>query len=43
MRKSFARFAFEPDPKSPQEFKTFLAAEVKKWHDVVEKAGIKAQ
>jgi tripartite-type tricarboxylate transporter receptor subunit TctC len=43
MRKSFARFALEPDPKSPQEFKTFLAAEVKKWHDVVETAGIKAQ
>jgi tripartite-type tricarboxylate transporter receptor subunit TctC len=43
MRASLARFALTPDIKSPQEFGAFLAAEVKKWREVVDKAGIKAQ
>jgi len=43
MRASLARFSFEPEIKSPQEFSDFVAAEVRKWADVVGKAGIKPQ
>jgi len=43
LRANFARFALEPDIKSPEEFASFLAAEVTKWRKVVDDAGIKGQ
>lgn len=42
MRTSLARFAVEPEIKSPQDCASFLAAEVKKWGEVVQAANIKA-
>jgi tripartite-type tricarboxylate transporter receptor subunit TctC len=41
MRASLARFAMEPEIKTPQEFSAFIGAEVKKWAGVVNAAGIK--
>jgi tripartite-type tricarboxylate transporter receptor subunit TctC len=43
MRGKLVRFAMEPDPLTPAEFKTFFAEEVKKWADIVHNAGIKPQ
>jgi tripartite-type tricarboxylate transporter receptor subunit TctC len=43
MRASLGRFAFVPDIKSPEQFGAFLAAEVAKWRQVVDQAGIKPQ
>jgi tripartite-type tricarboxylate transporter receptor subunit TctC len=43
MRASLAKFALEPDVRSPQEFGALLASEVKRWAEVVEAAGIKVK
>jgi tripartite-type tricarboxylate transporter receptor subunit TctC len=38
--KSYEAQGFEPDPSTPEELRDFMVAEVAKYHDVVEKAGI---
>jgi tripartite-type tricarboxylate transporter receptor subunit TctC len=43
MKQSLARFNVEPNIASPQEFSTFLAAEARKWADIVKTTGIKVE
>ena len=43
MKQSLARFNVEPNIASPQEFSTFLAAEARKWADIVKATGIKVE
>jgi tripartite-type tricarboxylate transporter receptor subunit TctC len=41
MKARLARFQVEPKPGSPADFAAFIAAEAKKWADVIKAAGIK--
>ncbi|HZN29505.1 MAG TPA: tripartite tricarboxylate transporter substrate binding protein [Xanthobacteraceae bacterium] len=43
MRESLAKFNVEPNVTSPQEFSAFLAAEARKWADVVKATNIKVE
>lgn len=43
MRQSLAKFNVEPNIASPQDFRAFLAAEAKKWGDIVKAANIKVE
>jgi tripartite-type tricarboxylate transporter receptor subunit TctC len=43
MKQSLAKFNVEPNIASPQEFSTFLAAEARKWADIVKATGIKVE
>jgi len=43
MKRSLAKFNVEPNIASPQEFGTFLAAEARKWADIVKATGIKVE
>jgi len=43
MKQSLAKFNVEPNVASPQEFSTFLAAEARKWGDVVKATNIKVE
>jgi tripartite-type tricarboxylate transporter receptor subunit TctC len=43
MKQSLAKFNVEPNIASPQEFGTFLAAEARKWADVVKATNIKVE
>ena len=43
MRESLAKFNVEPNVTSPQEFSAFLAAEARKWSDVVKATNIKVE
>jgi tripartite-type tricarboxylate transporter receptor subunit TctC len=43
MKQSLARFNVEPNIASPEEFRAFLAAESKKWTDIVRAANIKIE
>jgi tripartite-type tricarboxylate transporter receptor subunit TctC len=43
MKQSLARFNVEPNIASPQEFRAFLAAEAKKWADIVKATSIKVE
>jgi tripartite-type tricarboxylate transporter receptor subunit TctC len=43
MKQSLARFNVEPNIASLQEFGTFLAAEARKWADIVKATGIKVE
>jgi tripartite-type tricarboxylate transporter receptor subunit TctC len=43
MKQRLAQFQVEPQPGSPQDFAAFIAAEAKKWADVIQAAGIKVE
>jgi len=43
LRESLAKLGVEPMPWSPNEFATFIAAEARKWGELVELSGEKAQ
>ena len=43
MKQSLAKFNVAPNIASPQEFGTFLAAEARKWADIVKATGIKVE
>lgn len=43
VKKSFEAQGFQPAPSTPQDLRDFMKAEVAKYHDAVEKAGIKAE
>jgi tripartite-type tricarboxylate transporter receptor subunit TctC len=43
VRASLQKLGVESKAVTPQAFKTFMAAETRKWTQVVAKAGIKAQ
>lgn len=43
VRKSFEAQGFQPAPSTSEELRTFMAAEVSKYHDVIEKAGIRSK
>jgi tripartite-type tricarboxylate transporter receptor subunit TctC len=43
VKKAFEAQGYEPAPSSPGELREFLAAEVKKYHDAVDEAGIKPE
>ena len=43
MKKALANFRIEPRPGTPQDFANFIASEAKKWADVINAAGIKAE
>ena len=43
MKQSLAKFNVEPNIASPQEFSAFLAAEARKWSDVVKATNIKVE
>src|SRR5215510_6334357 len=43
MKQSLAKFNVEPSIASPQEFSTFLAAEARKWADIVKATNIKVE
>jgi len=43
MKQRLAQFQVEPQPGSPQDFAAFIAAEAKKWADVIHAAGIKVE
>jgi hypothetical protein len=43
MRESLAKFNVEPNVTSPPEFSAFLAAEARKWADVVKATNIKVE
>lgn len=43
MIKAFAAQGFEPAPSSPEELRELMISEVKKYHDVLEAAGVKPQ
>jgi tripartite-type tricarboxylate transporter receptor subunit TctC len=43
MKERLARFNVEPNIGSPQEFRAFLAAEAKKWADIIKAANIKIE
>jgi tripartite-type tricarboxylate transporter receptor subunit TctC len=43
VRKRFDDLAATPDPGTPEQFKTFIAAETRRWRDVVKASGAKAE
>ena len=43
MKHSLAQFNVEPNIASPQEFKSFLAAEARKWGDIIKATNIKIE
>jgi len=43
MKQSLAQFNVEPNIASPQEFKSFLAAEARKWGDIIKATNIKIE
>ena len=43
VRKRFDDLAATPDPGTPEQFRTFIAAETKRWRDVVKASGAKAE
>jgi tripartite-type tricarboxylate transporter receptor subunit TctC len=43
MKQSLARFNVEPNIAPPREFSTFVAAEARKWADIVKATGIKVE
>jgi tripartite-type tricarboxylate transporter receptor subunit TctC len=43
VRKSYEAQGFEPAPSTPDELRDFMTAEVKKYHDAIEQAGIKPE
>ncbi|MFT4117675.1 Bug family tripartite tricarboxylate transporter substrate binding protein [Bradyrhizobium sp.] len=43
LKKSFQAQGFEPAPSTPEELRDFMTAEVAKYRDVIEKAGIKSE
>ena len=41
LKKRLAEQGAEPAPSTPEEFKAFVNADIRKWLDLAEKAGIK--
>jgi tripartite-type tricarboxylate transporter receptor subunit TctC len=42
VRKRLLDLAATPEPGTPEQFRTFITAEIKRWHDVVKASGAKA-
>ena len=42
-RQNLAKFSVEPNITTPQEFSAFLAAEARKWADIVKTTNIKVE
>jgi tripartite-type tricarboxylate transporter receptor subunit TctC len=40
---ALAKLGVEADPSTPQQFADRIAADIKKWHDVIASAGIQPQ